>query len=79
MTTISERRGQGQIAVLQFRGDHIHCGEPMHATGSGLRSIYTPVTTGPVPAEQTPEELLDLYLRTRVLHCGCGFQMEIPE
>lgn len=53
----------------------------MHAAGSGLSSIYAPLTTEPVPTEQTSEGGLEVYLRTRVLRCGCGcgFQMEIPE
>jgi hypothetical protein len=63
--------------VLQFGGHYIHCGEPMRTAGSELHSIYTPMTTEP---EQTPEgAVLEVYLRTQVLHCGCGFQMEIPE
>lgn len=70
---------QPTSGVLQFGGEYIHCGEPMHAAGSELRSIYAPMTTEPVPAEQTTGEVLEVYLRTRVLRCGCGFQMEIPD
>jgi hypothetical protein len=66
-------------AGVQSGGGYIHCGEPMHAASSGLRSIYAPMTTEPVPAGQTSEDVLEVYLRTRVLRCGCGFQMEIPE
>jgi hypothetical protein len=51
----------------------------MHAAGSGLGSVYAPMTTVPDLAEQTSEGLLEVYLRTRVLRCGCGFQMEIPD
>jgi hypothetical protein len=25
------------------------------------------------------ENALDVYLTTQVLHCPCGFQMEVPE
>ena len=60
--------------VLNFGGVYLHCGEPMRLGGSEHRSIYAPVST-----EQRPDALLDVYLRTRVLRCGCGFQMEIPE
>jgi hypothetical protein len=62
------------LDVLQFGGEYIHCGEPMHAAGSELRSIYSPVST-----ESATEGLLEVYLSTRVLRCDCGFQMEIPE
>ncbi|PTT68507.1 hypothetical protein [Arthrobacter sp. HMWF013] len=61
------------IDVLQFDGEYIHCGEPMHAAGSDLHSIYSPVTTEPAA-----QGVLEVYLSTRVLRCGCGFQMEIP-
>jgi hypothetical protein len=54
-------------AGVQSSGGYIHCGEPMHAAGSGLRSIYAPMSTEPVPAEQTSEGALEV------------FQMEIPE
>ncbi|WP_426998234.1 hypothetical protein [Pseudarthrobacter sp. N5] len=71
---ILNRPGPGAASgVLEFGGEYIHCGEPMHTAGSELRSIYAPVTT-----EQSGEGVLDVYLRTRVLRCGCGFQMEIP-
>lgn len=54
------------------------CGEPMQAADSGPRSICGPATTEYMPTEQTSKGLLEVYLRTRVLRCGCGFQMEIP-
>lgn len=60
--------------ILQFGGEYIHCGEPMHTAGSELRGIHAPLST-----EQNSEDVLEVYLRTRVLHCVCGFQMEIPE
>ncbi|MBT2515524.1 hypothetical protein [Arthrobacter sp. ISL-30] len=61
------------LGVLQFGDTYIHCGEPMHNSDSKERSIH-----GSVSTEQRGEPILDIYLRTRVLHCGCGFQMEIP-
>jgi hypothetical protein len=59
--------------VLQFSGEYIHCGDPMKTQGADLRSIYVPVHT-----DSPSAALLEVYLRTKVLHCGCGFQMEIP-
>ncbi|GAA1790433.1 hypothetical protein GCM10009712_42090 [Pseudarthrobacter sulfonivorans] len=39
---ILNRPGPSAAAdVLQFGGQDIHCGEPMHAAGSGLRHGYT--------------------------------------
>jgi hypothetical protein len=80
MTTISDRylhhgAHQSDREYLQSGGEYIHCGEPMPVAGSELRSTYAPMTTEPVPADV----VLDAYLRTRVLRCICGFQMEIPE
>jgi hypothetical protein len=77
---VLHRRGpQGAADVLRLGGKYIHCGEPMHAAGSELRSVYAPMTTEPVSGEQTSQGALEVYLHTRVLHCGCGFQMEISE
>jgi hypothetical protein len=46
----------------------------MRKTGSELRRLSAPAfTDGP------PEDALDVYLTTQVLHCPCGFQMEVPE
>jgi hypothetical protein len=67
------RPGPGS-AVLQFGGAYLHCGEPMSTAGSEHRSIYVPVST-----EQSVDGPLEVYLRTRVLRCRCGFQMEIPD
>ncbi|WP_090581696.1 hypothetical protein [Arthrobacter sp. ov407] len=70
---IANRPGQGP-GVLQFGGAYMHCGKPMTVGGSEQRSICAPASTedlGGVP--------LEVYLRTRVLRCGCGFQMEIPD
>lgn len=63
--------------VLQFRGEYVHCGEPMRAADSVLHGVYAVVTTEPTSPE-AGEEALELYLRTRVLRCICGFQMELP-
>ena len=73
VAAIANRPGQG-AGVLQFGGAYLHCGKPMTVGGSEHRSIYAPVST-----EQPGDAPLDVYLRTRVLRCGCGFQMEIPD
>lgn len=75
VAVILNRPGPGRTAeILQFGGAYIHCGQPMHIAGSETHSIYAPETT-----EQSGEPVLDVYLRTRVLKCLCGFQMEIPD
>lgn len=61
--------------VLRFGGEYIHCGEPMRTSGSGLRSIRDAMTTDGGKRDRA----LEVYLTTRVLHCSCGFQMEIPD
>ena len=59
--------------VLQFGGEYIHCGEPMKPQGTDLRSIYAPMHT-----DRPSAGPLEVHLRTKVLHCGCGFQMGNP-
>ncbi len=60
--------------VLAFGGHYIHCGQPMEKTGSELRRLSAPVST-----DKDQEETFDVYMSTRVLHCRCGFQVELPE
>jgi hypothetical protein len=67
------RAGQ-RSGVLQFGGHYLHCGEPMTRAGSQQRSVHATLST-----ELTGEGPLEVYLRTRVLRCSCGFQMEIPD
>jgi len=65
------------IGVLQFGGEYVHCGRPMQLAGSAHRSLHAPILTddpGPDPAA----DLLDVYLKTKVLQCSCGFRMELP-
>jgi hypothetical protein len=65
----------GRIAaILQFGREYIHCGEPMKIAGSETGATSTSIAVDPLH-----EGTLDVYLRTRVLHCHCGFQMEIPD
>lgn len=59
--------------VLVFGGHYIHCGQPMAAVGTELRSVH-----GSYSYRQVPEAL-SVYLTTSVLRCVCGFQMEIPD
>lgn len=60
--------------VLAFGGHYIHCGRPMEKVGSGVRRLHADISTS--PAENSG---LDVYLATRVLHCPCGFQVELPD
>ncbi len=60
--------------VLAFGGQYVHCGRPMQKTGSELRRLSAPAFT-----DQAVADALDVYLTTKVLHCPCGFQMEVPE
>jgi hypothetical protein len=60
--------------VLTFAGTYIHCGQPMQKTGSEIRRLTAPSFT-----DGTTEDDLDVYLTTQVLHCPCGFQIELPE
>jgi hypothetical protein len=55
-------------------GHYIHCGQPMQKAGTGTQRFHSPITTG-----QASEDVLAVYLSTRVLRCSCGFQMELPE
>jgi hypothetical protein len=78
MSIHPEGPGNRVEGVLAFAGHYIHCGQPMQKTGSELRRLSAPaftdaLTDGPV------EDALDVYLTTRVLHCHCGFRMEVPE
>jgi hypothetical protein len=63
-----------QLDVLTFGGHYIHCGQPMQKTGSDIRRLSAPRFT-----DRTMDDALDVYLTTQVLHCPCGFQMELPE
>jgi hypothetical protein len=51
-----------------------HCGDPMTLGRPTERVIEAPRST------EDPESpnLLEVYLQTQVLHCRCGFQMEVP-
>jgi hypothetical protein len=70
------------VAVIQARTEnddvvdldaaYIHCAEAMSPADPELRSSHRTVSTQPGPAD-----VLEVYLRTRVLRCRCGFQMEI--
>lgn len=73
VVVVLNRPGQ-RSGVLQFGGNYLHCGEPMTMAGSHQRSVHATLST-----ELTGEGPLEVYLRTRVLRCSCGFQMEIPD
>lgn len=60
-------------ALEALDGLYLHCGEPMTTGLSVERSIVSTLSPGP-----EGESELEAYLRTKVLHCRCGFQMELP-
>ena len=51
-----------------------HCGEPM-TLGRPSESIIEPPRSTDDPDGPS---LFEVYLQTQVLHCRCGFQMEVP-
>jgi hypothetical protein len=59
--------------VMQLGAEYIHCGEPLHPGDPEATAARKPISTGPMAAD-----FLGAYLRTRVLQCRCGFQVEIP-
>ncbi|MDQ0823290.1 hypothetical protein QFZ79_001032 [Arthrobacter sp. V4I6] len=74
VAVILNRRGRRTPDVLVFGGHYIHCGRPMQKAGSEMHRFYSPIAT-----DQASEDVLAVYLSTRVLRCSCGFQMELPE
>jgi hypothetical protein len=74
IAVILNRRGRRTPDVLAFDGHYIHCGQPMQKAGTGTQRFHSSITTG-----QASEDVLAVYLSTRVLRCSCGFQMELPE
>jgi hypothetical protein len=73
VAAVTERNEDNGDVVHRDAG-YVHCQEPMSAADPDLRSAHWPVSTQPGPTE-----FLGAYLRTRVLRCRCGFQMEIPD
>ncbi len=72
LAAIPGRNGNSGAAV--HRDDaYSHCQEPMSAVDPERRGAHRPVTT-----HAGNSDFLGDYLRTRVLRCRCGFQMEIP-
>jgi hypothetical protein len=70
---ILNRLGLSAADILQFGGQYSHCGESRHSADTQLRCACAPVAT------QAPAiDVLEVYLSTHILRCGCGFQMEIP-
>ncbi|MBT2538876.1 hypothetical protein [Arthrobacter sp. ISL-69] len=59
--------------VLVFGDHYIHCGQPMTRVGSDLRNLRADTYS-----DKNPDTTLSVYLATRVLRCGCGFQVELP-
>ncbi len=63
---------QAQNVMDVMDGFYRHCGEPMTTGLTTERSFMTTLSTGP-----EGESELEVYLRTMVAHCRCGFQMEL--
>ena len=59
--------------LLQFGEEYVHCGAPMRVVSHQVRTIDS---TGP---EQSVEGTFEVVLRTRLLRCNCGFQLELPD
>lgn len=71
VAAVLNRHGQ-MMGVLQFGGEYFHCGTPMTSVSSGTSSIRG--------EELLPRNTIhDVHLPTRLLRCGCGFQMEVPD
>jgi hypothetical protein len=66
-------RGESSGDLVHRDAAYLHCGEPMPPADPDLGNAHTVFST-----ESGPADLLAVYLRTRVLRCRCGFQMEIP-
>ena len=71
VAAVLNRHGQ-VMGVLQFGGEYFHCGSPMNSVSYGTSSI---------PGVELPRRhtIHDVHLPTRLLRCGCGFQMEVPD
>lgn len=57
--------------VLPFGHLFIHCGEPMEDMGDGISPLNRPALIEDGPASA-------MSMRTRLLKCDCGFQLEVP-
>lgn len=67
------RRDQNKNDLMHRDAGYVHCQEPMSPVDPELRGVHWPIST-----ETGPTEFLSVYLKTRVLRCRCGFQLEIP-
>lgn len=70
---ILNRRGI-QDGLLEFGSHYFHCSEPLREVKTALRSFRAPQTGRP-PSRSSPPEA---HLRTKILRCSCGFELEIP-
>lgn len=63
--------------LLEFAPEqeaYVHCGEPMSLGAPREKTI-----TASMPIIDESITLFEVYLQTRVMHCRCGFQMEVPD
>lgn len=63
------------VEILQIGGVYFHCGEPLPTVAYGQCSIRLSGST----ENSSEKEQQALSLGTKLLRCGCGFQMEIPD
>ncbi|BCW69036.1 hypothetical protein NicSoilB8_00800 [Arthrobacter sp. NicSoilB8] len=72
LATLQGRNGSSGGGMHRYDA-YRHCQEPMSVVDPERRSAHGPVSNH----AGTPDFLGD-YLRTRVLRCRCGFQMDVP-
>jgi hypothetical protein len=73
LVAVVPRRSGDDGDVVHRDAGYVHCQEPMAPVDPELRAVHWPVST-----ETGPTRFLSVYLKTGVLRCRCGFQIEIP-
>ena len=70
---VAELFNAGALApgVLHFGRYFLHCGEPMEEIAEGVSHLHPPAGSQDNPAGP-------ISIRTRLLQCHCGFQLEVP-
>ena len=64
--------------VLHFGRYFIHCGEPMEDIGEGVVRLGPPAGSRGGPAGSRGGPSATISMRTRLLRCHCGFQLDVP-
>lgn len=68
------RRPNPGTGLLQCAGLYFHCGRPMRTIRSAVGTIFSSVPVG-----DSFDGFPEVSIPTRLLRCGCGFQIEIPD